>query len=176
MSDQELVRILKEGGVYEWHEEPVRLSSGIMSHEKFNVERLFDNPAKLRPIANALSRKIDKSTTGVACCGNGGIPIGTLIADEYGLKLTIIEKEEYVKTGKNPIGGYVPTRDDVLFPVDDVYTRGGTMRHMIRTVGSRGAALSGCGVVINRYKKNIDKILGVPFHYLVHASELVPSK
>jgi orotate phosphoribosyltransferase len=171
-SDPFVLELCQKHQVYTEYDEPRRLSSGIYSKKFYDMEKLYQNMQDYAKIAFKLFYITEESANVVAGCGNGGIPLATIIATDNGLKLTTTEKHPKGNYEALPVGGYKPKKDDRVLLVDDVLTTGGTFRNMKRDVEATGAQVVEMAAILNRNEVGLEEIDGISVRYLVRAEDL----
>ncbi len=163
----ELIRRLKELDVI--RRELVDLKHAGRSDYYVDIKKAYGYPDVLNLICGSLWEVIDKRTTCIAAGGYGGVSPATILSKEYDLKLTLI-RDEPKKHGKGGwIDGHVPTKQDRVSIIDDVFTTGGSLKKNINVIKPTGAEILGCHVVVKRGEGKLE----VPFSYLLTAEDLL---
>ena len=164
---EELIRVLRELGVV--YREPVVGVSGKLLEYYVDVKKAYGNPRALRLISKCLWEIIDKNATCIAAMGYGGISPASVISAQQGLHLALI-RDTPKQHGKGGfIDGYVPTFEDKVAIIDDVFTTGGSLRKILSAIEPTKAQVLGCCVVVKRG----DGELGVPLRWLLKVEELM---
>ena len=161
------VEKLKSAGVV--IRNPVGLKNAGESNFYFDVKKVYGTPSLLQEIAVAMIEQMPKETTCVAVEGYGGLPLGTAISLIKGYNLTLVRQDPKKYGTKRWIDAYVPTRDDRILVVDDVFTTGGSLRRMFDVLTTNGGKVIGAGVVVKRGEGK----LSVPLRYLLTAEDLL---
>ena len=148
----ELVRRLIKAGIMPKKEGSFVLSSGQKSDIYFDLKAVCGSHPGIRAeLADRLYHQFPQRVTCVAGSGHGGIPLAATISTMYELKLATIrsQRKEY-GTGKC-IDGYHPESADIIALVDDVFTRGDSLRESISILRQETESTRiSCHVVINR--------------------------
>ena len=133
-----------------------------------DVKKAYGYPDILNGISDALWAGIDKSTTCIASSGHGGISPASVISAKYGLNLTLI-RDGFKNHGRRDIiDGYIPGQEDKVSIVDDVFTTGGGLLHMIGVLTPLDCRILGCHVVVKRSRREFSS----PLHYLFSLEDL----
>jgi orotate phosphoribosyltransferase len=156
----------------------IPLTSGSVSDFYIDVKKACGYPSSLNAICDALYEILDKRTTCVVAGGYGGTP-AVHLAGKYNLELTLFRekrkqhgKSSLIESWAGFVEGHVPTRDDKLSLIDDVWTTGGSVRGMIEVVKQSEAEIIGCYVVAKRGEGNLDD-LGIPLKHLLETEDLL---
>lgn len=146
MTSEEAERILKDAGaLLEGH---FRLHSGRHSRHFCQCALALQEMKNVERFGNALADKLrySKAETVVALA-MGGLVIGQEIARQLRLRFLFVEKEE----GKLKFRrGFQLKAKEKVVVVDDVLTRGGSLRETIRLVQECGASVIGIAVLVDR--------------------------
>ncbi len=134
--------------------EKVRLSCGEESDTYVDFKKGYGNSEFLGALARGVKAIIDQDTTVIATAGYGGLPVAAVVAEKYGLKLTMIRDKPKNHGNGGMIDGYVPTSSDKVAIFDDVVTSGDSMRNMLKALEPTGAKLS-CYALVNRGNPDI---------------------
>ena len=156
----------KSGAVLEGH---FLLASGRHSPvywEKFQVLQFPEYTEQLcRMIADHFREQVIQVVAGPT---TGGIILAYEVARQLGVRGIFAEKEES--------GGRVFRRsfhidpDERVLIVDDVFTRGGSIRDTIDAVNKLKGNIMGIGVLVDRSTEKID--FGIPF-FSCHRTEVI---
>lgn len=163
--------VLKRNKVRQILEKPRRLSGGELSNKFYEVPNVYKNERDFRLLARKLYELAERPFDVVASCG-GGIPLAEKIAEQHGLKVSRLEKHGEKDYMKRPIHGYVPSVGERVYVVDDVYTKGGTLRKMCLDLAPTGCLIVAFGVVINRSGGDVQNLFGIPVLHLVRSEDL----
>ena len=163
---KELIKKFKELDII--HSEKINLKYGGESSYYIDVKKTYGYPEVISTIAEELYKKIGADVTAVAAAGYGGIPLASVIAEKYKLKLILV-RDEPKKHGKIKfIDGYVPNNEDKIVIVDDVFTTGGSLRKIIEVLRMTEAEILGSYVVVKRGKEKFE----FPLDYLLTDEDL----
>lgn len=163
-------RLIKEGII---SYEPVTLRGGEVSNYYADIKRAYGDPELLFEMARATVEDLDEQTTCVAASGYGGIPLAVMVSQLANLQLVLVRDTEKNHGRGGVIDGYMPTPEDVVAIVDDVFTSGSSLRQTMANLASTGATVAGCHVIVAR---GDTASFGVPVDYLVKADELMESR
>ena len=141
-----------------------KLRGGSNSNIYFNIKKAYGYPKLLEKISEELFGLIDKDITCVAASGYGGIPLAVAISQKYSLYLTMIRPELKDHGNLWLVDGYVPTRQDNVAIIDDVFTTGSSLSDTIRLI-KEITNIDGCYVVFKRTKNNFSCKLRYLFSY-----------
>ena len=130
------------------HRQSVKLKSGESSDCYYDIKKVFGYPDTLNLIADELARFLSDGVTCVAGSGFGGLPIAAVIASKQSKKfIAIREKTKSYGMGGN-IEGYMPTKDDQIVVVDDVFDSGSSLRKTLAVLEKTGATVVSAVVVL----------------------------
>jgi orotate phosphoribosyltransferase len=125
-----------------------RLSSGRHSNLFVQKFRILEDPRLVERVARALADAARPlAPTVVVSAAVGGIVLGYETARQLGTFGIFVEKEGGVPALRR---GFALSPADRAFVVEDVVTTGGSVREVLDVVRSRGAAVAGVGVVVQR--------------------------
>jgi len=164
---QELLKGLKELNVVE--RGTFALHGGNVTDFYVDIKKAYGNPEIFNYICDAVWEEIDGRATCVAGMGYGGEPLATALSLSYGLNLVLLREQPKTHGRIGYIDGHVPTKEDRVVIVDDVATKGETLKKAIEIIGQTGAEILGCHVVVKRGEVKLD----IPFHYLFTAEDLL---
>jgi len=159
----------KAGAVLEGH---FLLASGLHSPvywEKFQVLQYPEYTEKLCRIIAEHFRNQDVQV--VAGPTTGGVILSYEVARQLGVRGIFAEKGD--RNGREFRRGFKICPGERVLIVDDVFTRGGSVRDTIAAVRKLDGKIVGVGVLINRSMEKVD--LGVPF-FACHRVEVVAYK
>ena len=145
-----------------------RLSSGIHSDYKIDMEIAYGYPEIRSLIYRLISRDLDDRTTCIAGEGNGGLPLATGISDLLGMPLVLVKRAQELEDGK--LNGYALTANDKVALVDDVFTTGRSFLKGVGLIQAAGAEVVGCYAIVKR-NEGVGKF-PVSLSYLIEAKDL----
>lgn len=167
-----LVKLLREEEdivLYDPHPK-FPLSGGGFSKYYVDLKKALGEPLIRRRIAGIMARHVADDDTFVASEGYGGIPFATEVSSLTGVKLTMVRDKEKEHGKGGWIDGFVPHENDKGLVVDDVLTKGGSLRHIERIVTSTGATVSKRIVGVNRG----NPVLDFDVSYILRVGDLRP--
>ena len=167
---QLLIKKLKELDVV--IKEPVQLRSGEISNFYVDIKKAYGDPQAFYLLVKAMSDvlKSDFNTsTCVAACGYGGIPLATAVAFKNNLKLSLVRDKVKNHGTKEMIDGYIPDAKDKVVVIDDVLTTGSSITQVIEVLKPTGAKILQAYVVVKRG----DAQLEIPTKYLLTVGDLL---
>lgn len=185
--ETELLRRFKELGIVYKDLSNTYLKSGEKSDIYVDVRKAYGDPYTRHLINKLLYEKININEgafeiTCVAACGYGGIPIASMLANESEFNLTLIRETEKEHGIGGLMDGYIPGKEDRTILVDDLFTRGTTLNHMINVLKPTGTKISGAYVIVKRGEsvrthnnKNIlvNGDLAVPLNHIYTLEDLL---
>ncbi len=148
---------------------PVGLKNAGRSDVYFDVKKSYGNPELLQEIAVAMIEQFPLGANCVACEGYGGLPLGAAISLIRGYNLTLVRQDPKNYGTRRWLDGHLPTAEDRIVVVDDVFTTGGSLRRMIDVLNKNGGKVVSVGVVVKRGEGE----LSVPFRHLLTAEDLL---
>ncbi len=144
-----------------------------------DIRRLYGYPPFLRLVSDGLfgliksvDEKSGKKTTCVAAAGYGGVPLATAMSLQYHLNQSMIRTHPNEGARSEWFEGHTPTEKDRVVIVEDSFSKGRSLAHIVDVVKDTGAEIIGYFVVLNRRKGAAE--IDVPVHYLIHSDELEP--
>jgi orotate phosphoribosyltransferase len=150
-------------------EEPASL--GVSTYY-LDLKRAYGNPDILNALSHFVYAHLEHGTNCVAARGNGGVPLAIAVSLEYNIRLAIArDSPRQHGTGECWFDGHVPTVEDRISVVDDVFAKGIGTRKTISMIQKTGAKVVGCLVVYKRGEGNLDD-LGIPLGCLLVPEDL----
>ncbi len=142
------------------------LTSGKTSDFYVDMKKVLGYPRVSELICNELCKIIDKKATCVASIGYGGLPLAARVSFKLKLPLVVVREKPRKHGLKNLIDGYVPTKEDKVVIVDDVFTMGTSMIKITKALSKTKAKILAGYVVVNRgdaskFKIPIKNILAI---------------
>lgn len=171
MTDYQAVRLLKKNKVRQILEKPRRLSGGDLTNKFYEVPNVYKNENDFKFLAKKMYELAEKTFDVVASCG-GGMPLAEKIGEQYGLKVSQLEKHDEKIYVRRPIHGHIPSVGERVYVVDDVYTKGGTLKKMWLDLAPSGCVVVAFGIVLNRSGEDVQNLFGIPVLHLVRSEEL----
>lgn len=104
----------------------------------------------------------------VAAPTTPGIIMSYEVARQLGVRGIFAEKDDV--EGRAFRRGFEIARGERVLIVDDIFTRGGSIREVMAAVNKLGGDIVGVGVLVDRSTEKVD--LGVPF-YSCHKTEVI---
>lgn len=163
-------------GVVVRSSEPIRLSSGRLSHYYFDIRALYSDPTNRERVVRAMISRIRRvlGTGGfkVATTATAGIPIASLVADRFRTGLV------YYRSGSKDHGlgkgveGVVRPGERFV-GVDDLTTTGSTALACVRAIRELGGSIEHYFVVLDRNEGASELLAaeGVRLHALCTVSD-----
>lgn len=149
--------------------EDIQLKNAGSSNLYIDVKKAYGDPMVLSLLCDVLWQDVSPKATCIAASGYGGLPPASVLAARYDLKLSLVRDEVKDHGAINQIDGYVPTSEDQVVIVDDVFTTGGSLRKTVEIVRSTGAGILGCRVVVKRGEGALD----VPLSHIFVLEDLL---
>ena len=151
------------------YEEPS--AQGISSHY-VDVKRAYGYPEILNTLSTFVYANLEHGTNCIAARGNGGVPLAAVVSAEYHIRQVIIrDSPRQHGTDECWFDGHVPTIEDRISVIDDVFAKGIGTRKTINMLQKTGAKVIGCTVVYKRGEGNLDD-LGIPIRHLLLPEDL----
>ena len=165
-----LIDKLKELGVI--YKESVILTSGKPSDFYVDIKKAYGYPETVKLMVQLISREIPKEATVIASTGYGGLPLATPVSVETGKNLTLVrtDPKDHGHDKGGYLDGYIPTPDDKIVIIDDVFTAGTSIRKMLAVFEKEipQTEIISAQVVVKRGDGQLD----IPLGYLVNVKEL----
>ena len=156
----------KSGAVLKGH---FLLSSGMHSPVYWEKFQVLQYPEYTELLCGMIAdRFADEDIEVVAGPTTGGIIMAYETARQLGTRGIFAEKID--GGGREFRRGFKISPGERVLIVDDVFTRGGSLRDTVDAVNELGGKIVGIGVLIDRSTEEID--FGVPF-YSCHRAEVV---
>jgi orotate phosphoribosyltransferase len=131
------------------------LKSGKKSDLYIDIRKAYGSPKILDTIAKLIIKKIPKNTTCIACSGYGGLPLGAIISNKTSIKLTLVRDSAKKHGDSKVIEGYVPTKDDYVVIVDDIFSSGTGIKTIVKHLKSTKVKILKSIVVVKRGKNTL---------------------
>lgn len=159
----------KSGAVLKGH---FLLSSGMHSPVYWEKFQVLQYPEYTELLCGMIAdRFIDEDVEVVAGPTTGGIIMAYETARQLGTRGIFAEKKE--EGGREFRRGFKINPGERVLIVDDVFTRGGSIKDTVDAVNELGGKIVGIGVLIDRSTEEID--FGVPL-FSCHRAEVVAYK
>jgi orotate phosphoribosyltransferase len=157
MSKNTLVKLLKKQNILKYGR--FKLRSGLYSSYYCDVKEALGNQETLNKIMEGIIPIIPKMTTCIACSGYGGIALASVVAYKMKLPIAFVRNEIKDHGTKKLIDGYIPTRNDYVCIMDDVFTTGSSINDTKQKLLFLKCKFVKPVVVLNRAEKN--KVISV---------------
>ncbi len=174
----ELTQALKDCGALQFGD--FTLASGAKSSYYIDIKKASTNPKVLYLISQLMAMKMQDLNIRpdrIAGVVLGSVPLAAALSLATGVPYVMIRKEKKDHGTGKLIEGDLEAGDKVLV-VEDVITTAGSSIKAIETLRASGAVVTDVISVIDREgggKENLADV-GVDFHPLVRASDLVGSR
>lgn len=174
----ELIQALKDCGALQFGD--FTLASGAKSSYYIDIKKASTNPKVLYLISQLMAMKmqdLNLRPDRIAGVVLGSVPLAAALSLATGVPYVMIRKEKKDHGTGKLIEGDLEAGDKVLV-VEDVITTAGSSIKAIETLRASGAVVTDVISVIDREgggKENLADV-GVDFHPLVRASDLVGSR
>jgi orotate phosphoribosyltransferase len=156
----------KSGAVLKGH---FLLSSGMHSPVYWEKFQVLQYPEYTELLCGIIAdRFVDEEIEVVAGPTTGGIILAYETARQLGVRGIFAEKKE--SGGREFRRGFKISSGERVLIVDDVFTRGGSIKETIDAVNELGGKIVGIGVMIDRSTEKID--FGIPF-FSCHRAEVI---
>ena len=147
---KDLVTLLKEKEIFKRGKFTLR--SGKTSDYYIDLREAIGDMEILKKIINKLVLLIPQKTTCIAGSGYGGIALASLVAFKKKLPLTLVRDKVKNHGTKNVIEGYIPTSNDAVCIIDDVFTTGSSVSDSKKKLSFTKTKFTKPVVVLNRSK------------------------
>jgi orotate phosphoribosyltransferase len=130
------------------------LSSGLHSDTYFQCARILQFPELARELGAAIAAGFQDETYDVVVSpALGGILIGHEVARALGRRFVFTERQDGVMTLRR---GFHLEKGDKVLVIEDVVTRGTSVREVCRAVEAAGGVVSGVGAIVDRTDEAAD--------------------
>ncbi len=163
MGHRNLLNLLKNEGILIYGDFTLR--SGETSKYYCDVKKALGAPKILTLIVKELCKIVPGEVTCIAGSGYGGITLSSLVAHTLGLPLVLMRDKMKDHGTKQLIDAYVPTKNDVVCIIDDVYTTGSSIKDTKVKLRITKCKLTKPVVVLNRSKSK-------SIYFLLKSSDL----
>ncbi|MCK5123914.1 MAG: orotate phosphoribosyltransferase [Dehalococcoidia bacterium] len=162
MSEEVLEIFKAAGAVKEGH---FLLASGLHSPVYWEKFRILQHPHLTEKLCRLIAQHFrGQRIDVVAGPTTGGIILAFEIARQLGVRGIFAEKEGEARVFRRDFE-IIPGEHILI--VDDIMTKGGSLRETISAVDKLGGIVIGIGVLVDRSEENID--FGLPFFSCLHA-------
>lgn len=146
MQEKELLDLMSELGAL--HRGHFLLSSGLHSDTYFQCARILQFPDLARQLGAAIAQRHQDSTYDlVVSPALGGILIGHEVARALGRRFVFTERQDGKMTLRR---GFVVEQGERVLVVEDVVTRGTSVREVVQAVETSGGIVTGLGAIVDR--------------------------
>ncbi len=151
MKNKSLINLLFIQKILKYGEFTLR--SGLTSPYYCDIKEALGNVKILEKIITELTALIPKATTCIAASGYGGITLASIVAYKKRLPIVLVRDKIKNHGTKKMIDGYIPTKDDYVCIVDDVFTTGSSISDTKQKLLPLKCKFVTPVVVLNRSKK-----------------------
>jgi orotate phosphoribosyltransferase len=156
----------KSGAVLKGH---FLLSSGLHSPAYWEKALVLQFPRYTEQLCGMIADHFRRSGVQVvAGPTTGGVILAYEVARQLGVRGIFAEREE--GGGRAFRRGFRIAPGEHVLIVDDVFTKGGSLREMLEAVTKTGGKVVGIGVLVDRSPEKVD--FGVPF-FSCHRTEVI---
>ena len=152
MKNSRLANLLRENKILKHGQ--FKLRSGRHSSYYCDIRETFGNVKILGEIIKEIIPLIPKETTCIAGSGLGGIALASIVAYKKKLPVALVRNEVKDHGTKKTIEGYLPTKNDCVCIVDDVFMTGSSISDTKQKLTPLKCKFTKHVVVINRSEKN----------------------
>lgn len=149
---------------------PVRLRGGKLADFYIDLKKAYGDPDTLDLICSNLWQRMDKNSNCVAGYAHGGIPIASVLAVRYKLRLVMVRDRPKMYGIRKEIDGYMPTSKDSVAVVDDVFTTEGSLKKMRQLIEPTKAQITGYYVVVKRNDNGVEP--DIQLSWVMQANEI----
>jgi len=136
------------------HRGHFQLSSGLHSDTYFQCARILQFPDLARELGAAIAENFRDDTYDVVVSpALGGILIGHEVARALGRRFVFTERKD---GGMEMRRGFFLEKGEKVLVVEDVVTRGTSVREVIEVVEREGGVVTGVGSIIDRTSDSAD--------------------
>ena len=164
MQERDLLNLMTELGAL--HQGHFLLSSGLHSDTYFQCARILQFPELARELGAAIAERFEGETFDlVVSPALGGILIGHEVARALGRRFVFTERKNGVMTLRR---GFTLQQSEKALVVEDVVTRGTSVREVAVAVEAAGGIVAGLAAIIDRTGGDAD--LPVPLQALARVT------
>jgi orotate phosphoribosyltransferase len=164
MQESELLNLMTELGAL--HHGHFLLSSGLHSDTYFQCARILQFPELARQLGVEIAEHFkDETFDLVVSPALGGILIGHEVARAIGRRFVFTERQNGVMTLRR---GFTLEQSEKALVIEDVVTKGTSVREVAAAVEAAGGIVSGLGAIIDRTGGDAD--LPLPLYALARVT------
>ena len=167
MTKRELTKKLLACGII--YEGKVVLRSGKRADFYIDLKKTYGDPKLLAALVMEMSKLIPKKATCIATIGQGGIPLAVLLSQKLNLKLVLVRDKPRKHGTQKAIDGHIPSPNDRVVIVDDVFTTGSSVRDVIKRLKPTKCKIISAIVAVKRGEGKIN----LPLFHLFALKDLV---
>lgn len=148
----------------------IKTAGGAFTDFYINIKKALGESSARILFAEKVHALILKTQPETTCLAGSGVSaaLATTISDFYELPIVYVRSEEKKHGLGGLLDGHVPTKNDVIARVDDLYNKGTTMEKIAEALAGTKAKLGDCYVLVNRNPDPPENL-----HYIVEASDLL---
>ncbi len=151
---KELIAKIHELGIIQPGDHILR--AGEKTNFYIDIKAGYRDPEFLPLCAQSLHNIVPANTTCVAGIGIGGIPIATAYHLIYHIPLSPIRNTQKDYGMEKQIEGYIPTTDDYVTILDDVFTTGSSITATAEILKRFGVKNIQACVIVERASPNLE--------------------
>ncbi len=151
------------------HHGEVELSHGGTSHYYIDLKKAYGDAEAFYLLAKRIGEIIPNKVSCIAGGGYGGLPLAAAVSVLYLRNLSSVRDEPKDHGIIKIIEGHVPTKEDKVAIVDDVFTTGKSLQKIIDIIAPTGAGIVGCYVLVKRGEGQIS----MPIESLLRVEDLL---